>query len=348
MFEKNHDIKSLTINGAQHRLCIAPMMDWSDRHCRMFWRQLSDRSLLYTEMVTTGAIIHAGPERFLTFNDREHPLALQLGGSDPADLARCAKTAQDWGYDEVNINCGCPSDRVQNGSFGACLMATPQTVADCVSAMRDACSLPVTVKHRIGIDHMETYDELQGFIEPVVAAGCTTFIVHARKAWLQGLSPKQNREIPPLDYAMVYRLKRDYPALEIIVNGGITTLNECEAHLQRVDGVMLGRAAYHDPYVLAEVDRRFFGDTNPPKSREQVLLDFLPYVEQQLSGGVPLNHITRHVLGLFQSVPGAKMFRRHISQNAHRKGAGIEVIEQAMARMNDARQRTQDARTASL
>lgn len=327
---------------------IAPMMDWSDRHCRMFWRQFSQEALLYTEMVTTGAIIHAGAERFLRFSEEEHPLALQLGGSNPADLAQCAKIAEDWGYDEVNLNCGCPSDRVQNGSFGACLMGTPEVVADGVKAMRDACSLPVTVKHRIGIDDMESYQQLVDFILPSHEAGCQTFIVHARKAWLQGLSPKQNREIPPLDYPMVYRLKRDFPQLEIIINGGITDLAQCDTHLQQVDGVMLGRAAYHDPYLLAEVDQRYYGSERSVVSREQALLDYFPYVEQQLNAGTPLNHITRHVLGLFQGVPGAKLFRRHISQQAHLKGAGLEVLEQAMALMQDAQQRVLASRAANL
>lgn len=328
------------------RFCIAPMMDWSDRHCRMFWRQLTQQALLYTEMVTTGAIIHAGPERFLSFHADEHPVALQLGGSDPGDLARCAKIAEQWEYDELNLNCGCPSDRVQNGSFGACLMGEPQRVADCIKAMRDATSLPVTVKHRIGIDHMESYEELVAFVEPIKHAGCRTFIVHARKAWLQGLSPKQNREIPPLDYSMVYRLKADFPDLEIVINGGITQLEECAAHLQQVDGVMLGRTAYHDPYLLAEVDQQFFGNQSTVKSREQVLLDFLPYVEEQLSRGVALNHITRHLLGLFQGVPGAKVFRRHISQHAHRAGAGIEVLEEALNLMQSTGRRYAEHKAA--
>lgn len=325
---------------------IAPMMDWSDRHCRMFWRQLSERALLYTEMVTTGAIIHAGPERFLQFNDDEHPIALQLGGSDPKDLARCAKIAEDWGYGEVNLNCGCPSDRVQSGMFGACLMAQPQLVADCIKAMQDACTIPITVKHRIGIDDMERYEDLLAFVEPIAATGCSTFIVHARKAWLQGLSPKQNREIPPLDYPMVYRLKKDFPALEIIVNGGIIELSDCETHLQQADGVMLGRAAYHNPYLLAEVDQRFYQQDKTIKTRQQVLLDFLPYVEEQLNLGVPLNHISRHILGLFQQVPGAKQFRRHISENAHLKGAGIEVLQQAMQKLTHAHEQAQSYRAA--
>lgn len=340
------------------------MMEWSDRHCRMFWRQLSRQAVLYTEMVTTGAILHAGPDRFLKYNEDEHPVALQLGGSNPADLARCAKIAEQWGYDEVNLNCGCPSDRVQNGMFGACLMAHPLLVADCIKSMQDACNIPVTIKHRIGIDAMESYGDMLSFIEPIHAAGCNTFIVHARKAWLQGLSPKQNREIPPLQYAMVYQLKKDFPDLEIIINGGITTMPESVEHLQAVDGVMLGRAAYHNPYILTEVDSLIYGAKDPgpttfgdaenapevamPKSRDQVLLDFIPYIERQLAEGVALNHITRHILGLFQSVPGAKRFRRHISQNAHKRGAGIEVVYQAHELVLDAQHQLEDYRAAIL
>ena len=347
--QENRMIKESAINPDQRlnrRFSVAPMMDWSDRHCRVFWRQLTGKALLYTEMVTTGAILHAGPERFLNFSSAEHPLALQLGGSNPADLAKCAAIAEQWGYDEVNLNCGCPSDRVQNGMFGACLMAHPQLVADCVSAMREACDLPITVKHRIGIDDMESYQELVNFIEPIKAAGCQTFIVHARKAWLQGLSPKQNREIPPLNYDWVYQLKRDYPELEIIINGGIETLEQCHGHLQQVDGVMLGRAAYHNPYMLAEVDQQLFNTSNETKSRDQVLLDFIPYIEQQLAQGVALHHMTRHILGLFQGVAGAKLFRRHISQNAHKKSAGIEVVLHARELLLNAQQKA-DQRRAS-
>ncbi len=329
------------------RFSVAPMMDWSDRHCRMFWRQLSQQAVLYTEMVTTGAIIHAGPERFLTFHDEEHPVALQLGGSNPTDLAACSKIAEEWGYDEVNLNCGCPSDRVQSGMFGACLMAQPQLVADCIKAMQDACSIPITVKHRIGIDDMESYEAMVDFIRPIMDTGCDTFIIHARKAWLQGLSPKQNREIPPLNYDMVYQLKQDFPALDIIINGGITDLQQSLSHLEQVDGVMLGRAAYHDPYLLAEVDQRIFGDKHSVKSRDQVLLDFIPYIEEQLALGVSLNHITRHILGLFQGVPGAKLFRRHISEQAHKKGAGIDVVHQARQLMLEAQQRTEQFRAVS-
>lgn len=307
-------------------ISIAPMMDWSDHHCRYFWRLLTKQALLYTEMVTTGALIHGDRERFLHFNAEEHPVALQLGGSDPADLARCARWAQDWGYDEVNLNCGCPSDRVQSGMFGACLMAHPQRVADCVKAMMDACTIPVTVKHRIGIDSMESYQQLVEFIEPVAAAGCTVFIVHARKAWLQGLSPKQNREIPPLNYPWVYQLKKDFPQLSIVINGGIQTLAQCREHLEQVDGVMIGREAYQNPWLLADVDSGLFGMDKTVKSRDDVIAALLPYVEQQLARGVHLNHITRHILGLYQGVPGARKFRRHLSENAYKKEAGLEVL----------------------
>jgi tRNA-dihydrouridine synthase A len=310
-------------------LSIAPMMDWSDHHCRYFWRLLSKQALLYTEMVTTGALIHGDRERFLQFNAEEHPVALQLGGSDPGDLARCATWAQQWGYDEVNLNCGCPSDRVQSGMFGACLMAQPERVADCVRAMGEACDIPVTVKHRIGIDHMESYEQLLEFVEPVAAAGCRVFIVHARKAWLQGLSPKENREIPPLNYPWVYRLKTDFPELCIILNGGISSLAECRHHLQQVDGVMIGREAYQNPWLLAEVDPVLYGMDKPAKSRDDVVTALLPYVEQQLARGVHLNHITRHILGLYQGVPGARKFRRHLSENAYKKEAGAEVLRAA-------------------
>ena len=302
------------------------MMDWSDHHCRYFWRLLTRQALLYTEMVTTGALIHGDRERFLHFNPEEHPVALQLGGSEPADLARCARWAEEWGYDEVNLNCGCPSDRVQSGMFGACLMARPALVADCVRAMRAACDIPVTVKHRIGIDHMESYQELLDFVGTVAEAGCEVFIVHARKAWLQGLSPKENRDIPPLNYPWVYRLKHDLPRLCIVINGGIQTLEECRRHLQQVDGVMLGREAYQNPWLLAEVDSQLYGMDKPAASRDDVIAALLPYVERQLAAGAHLNHITRHILGLYQGVPGARKFRRHLSENAYRQTAGVEVL----------------------
>ena len=310
-------------------------MDWSDHNCRYFWRLLTKQALLYTEMVTTGALIHGDRKRFLHFNREEHPVALQLGGSDPKDLARCARWAQEWGYDEVNINCGCPSDRVQSGMFGACLMGKPNLVADCVKAMMDSCDIPVTVKHRIGIDHMESYEQLLAFIEPVAAAGCSVFIVHARKAWLQGLSPKENREIPPLNYPWVYQLKKDFPHLTIVVNGGIQTIEECQDHLEHVDGVMLGREAYQNPWMLAQVDEALFGMDSPLKSRDDVILKLLPFAEQHLAQGGQLNHITRHILGLYQGIPGARKFRRHLSENAYKKEAGISILAEAHALVSD-------------
>ncbi|UZK03699.1 tRNA dihydrouridine(20/20a) synthase DusA [Venatoribacter cucullus] len=312
----------------------APMMDWSDRHCRMFWRQLTRNTLLYSEMVTTGALLHGQRERFLQYSDEEHPIALQLGGSDPKALAECARFAEQWHYDEVNLNVGCPSDRVQNNMIGACLMAHPQLVADCLKAMRDACSIDVTVKHRIGIDDQDSYAQLCDFVGTVAQSGCTTFIVHARKAILQGLSPKENREIPPLKYELVYQLKRDFPQLEIILNGGITTHEQCAEHLQHLDGVMLGREAYHNPWILAEADQRYFNAAaNPVTDRIDVLRALLPYIEQQLSQGATLHHITRHTLGLFNGLPGARQFRRHLSEHATRKGAGTDVLEQALSRL---------------
>ncbi len=328
------------------RFSLAPMMDWSDHHCRYFWRLLTRNALLYTEMVTTGALIHGDRERFLHFNPEEHPVALQLGGSNPAELARCARWAQDWGYDEVNLNCGCPSDRVQSGMFGACLMAQPQLVAECVRAMREACDIAVTVKHRIGIDDMESYEQMAEFVGTVADAGCEVFIVHARKAWLQGLSPKENREIPPLNYPWVYRLKAEFPHLQVIINGGITTLDECETHLQHVDGVMLGREAYQNPWLLAEVDPRLFGTEAPVADRDDVIAALLPYIESKLSQGSQLNHITRHILGLYQGVPGARKFRRHLSENAYREGATAEVLSAALEQVRSAHARLRESAAA--
>jgi tRNA-dihydrouridine synthase A len=307
------------------------MIDWSDTHARFFWRLLSENALLYTEMITTGALLRGDAERFLRYDPCEHPLALQLGGSDPAALAACAQLAERYQYDEVNLNCGCPSDRVQNGAFGACLMAKPALVADCVKAMQDACSLPVTVKHRIGIDDIDSYDHMARFVETVAATGCTTFIAHARKAWLKGLSPKENRDLPPLRYADVYQLKREFPELTIVINGGIHTLDECEEHLKRVDGVMLGRAAYHDPYLLSEVDSRLFGSEAPRQSRATIIERLLPYVEREMARGATLHTITRHILGLYQGKPGARNFRRILSEGAPRRGATLEVLAQALA-----------------
>jgi tRNA-dihydrouridine synthase A len=318
-------------SSPDRRLSVAPMLDWTDRHCRYFLRQLSRRTLLYTEMITTGALLHGDPARFLDHHPDEGPLALQLGGSEPDALARCARLARDWGYAEVNLNVGCPSDRVQSGRFGACLMAEPRLVAECILAMREATALPVTVKHRIGIDHQEGYGPLRDFVETLAGAGCRTFIVHARKAWLQGLSPKENREVPPLRYELVHRLKRDLPQLEIVINGGIQSLDQAVTQLARVDGVMMGRAIYHDPWLLAEADRRLFGDDFHPGTPHQVVRQLLPLVERERQRGVPLKQITRHLLGLFHGKPGAKRWRRHLSQRAHLPGAGPEVIEQALS-----------------
>ncbi|WP_051040298.1 tRNA dihydrouridine(20/20a) synthase DusA [Methylomicrobium album] len=314
-----------------HRFCVAPMLDWTDRYCRFFHRLITKRALLYTEMITTGALLHGDRQRFLQFDSSEHPLALQLGGSDPADLAACAKMAEDFGYDEVNLNVGCPSDRVQNGRFGACLMAEPELVAECVAAMRNAVSIPVTVKSRIGIDDRDSYEELAHFIGTVADAGCRTFIVHARKAWLKGLSPKQNREVPPLRYEMVYRLKQDFPPLRIVLNGGITTLEQAEEALRNgVDGVMMGREAYHNPYILAEVDRRLFGMPADAVPRSEIVNRLMPYIERQLAEGVRLHSITRHILGLFHGEPGARSWRRHLSEEAVKYGADTSVVREAL------------------
>jgi tRNA-dihydrouridine synthase A len=311
-------------------LSVAPMMDWTDRHCRYFLRLISRRVLLYTEMIPTGAIVHGDRARFLGFHPAERPLGLQLGGAEPEDLARCAVAAAEAGYDEVNLNVGCPSDRVQNARFGACLMAEPELVGRCVSAMAAASGLPVTVKTRTGIDTRDSYAELKGFVETVAAAGCRSITVHARKAWLQGLSPKQNRELPPLDYGRVYRLKADFPELEIVINGGVQSLDEAAAHLARVDGVMIGRAAYQNPYLLAEADRRVFGEDRPLPGREDIVRALLPYAEARCAEGVPVKAITRHILGLFNGLPGARAWRRHLSEAAHRPGAGPAVIEAAL------------------
>lgn len=318
------------------RLSVAPMMDWTDRHERVFLRGLTRHALLYTEMVVTGAILFGDKGRHLDFDACEHPLALQLGGSDPGELARCARIAEDWGYDEVNLNVGCPSDRVSAGRFGACLMAEPALVADCVRAMRDATALPVTVKHRIGIDDLDSHDHLRRFIDTVAAGGCDTFIIHARKAWLQGLSPKQNREIPPLRHDVVQRIKREYPHLTIVLNGGLKSMGECAGLLGSVDGCMVGRAAYETPYVMAEADSLIYGDAAQPPTRRQAVERFLPYVEARLAEGVPLNRLTRHILGLYQGCPGARAWRRHLSENAHLRGAGVDVLLAALDKVEGA------------
>ena len=297
------------MDAPAHRLCTAPMMDWSDRHCRFFFRQLSRRALVYTPMITTGALLHGDLDRHLRFHPAERPVALQLGGSDPAELAHCARLGERWGYDEINLNCGCPSERVQHGAFGACLMAEPQLVADCVKAMQDAVGIPVTVKHRLGIDRIENYDFARRFVDALASAGCRTFIVHARNALLEGLSPKDNRAIPPLRYAEVYRLKRELPELTIVINGGIASWPQVEQHLAHVDGVMLGRAAYHDPYALAQADSRLRGDS-PPPTRARVVQAMYEYACSELPLGTSLRAIVRHMLGLFHGQPRARLWRQ--------------------------------------
>ncbi|MFK2904212.1 tRNA dihydrouridine(20/20a) synthase DusA [Dyella ginsengisoli] len=318
---------------APWRVCVAPMMDWTDRHCRYFHRLLSPRARLYTEMVTSAALVRGGQLRLLEHSQQEHPVALQLGGSDPVELARAAVLGAQAGYDEINLNVGCPSDRVQSGRFGACLMLEPALVGQCVRAMREAVAaagsaIPVTVKCRIGVDDQDDYADLQRFTEMMLAAGVTVLVVHARKAWLQGLSPKENREIPPLDYGRVYQLKREFAPLTVVINGGITTVDEVRAHLAQVDGVMLGRAAYHDPYLLAQVESALYGEALP--SREAVLAHLRPYVEAELARGTAIKHITRHLLGLYQGQPGARSFRRVLSEGSHLSEAGWSLLEQAL------------------
>ncbi|MBN33844.1 MAG: tRNA dihydrouridine(20/20a) synthase DusA [Rhodospirillaceae bacterium] len=313
------------------RLTVAPMMDCTDRYDRAFLRCATKRTLLYTEMVVAEAVIHGNRERLLGFDADEHPLALQLGGSDPGSLAEASRIAEGFGYDEINLNVGCPSNRVKAGRFGACLMAEPDLVACCISAMRKAVGVPVTVKCRIGIDDMDDEETLPSFIAEIAETGCKSFTVHARKAWLQGLSPKENREIPPLRYDVVYAAQQRFPDLEIIINGGIPDLDVALDHLRHVDGVMLGRAAYHTPHVLAEADSRIFGDDSKSVSRRAMVEAYLPYLEQQLGQGVPLHSMTRHMLGLYQGLPGARAWRRHLSTMALKPGAGIRVVEEALA-----------------
>jgi tRNA-dihydrouridine synthase A len=311
------------------RFCIAPMMDCTDRHDRYFLRLFSPHMLLYSEMLTAQAIIHGDRDYLLGFDHAEHPLAVQLGGSDPALLAEAARICEDYGYDEINLNVGCPSDRVKSGFFGACLMAEPQRVAECVMAMKSVVKVPVTVKHRTGIDDQDSWDELMHFMQCQVDAGSDAMIVHARKAWLQGLSPKQNRDIPPLQYDWVYRLKQEFADTEIILNGGINTLEACEQHLQNVDGVMLGREPYANPYMLSELDVRLFADDHPIPDRFEILQRFYPYLEQQMSQGMPISKVVRHIIGLFHAQPNGKQWRRYLSDHAFKRDAGIEVIRQA-------------------
>ncbi len=308
-------------------------MDWTDRHCRSFHRILSRHAWLYTEMVTTGALLHGDVARHLAFTAAEAPVALQLGGSEPDDLARAAKLGEQWGYDEINLNCGCPSERVQRGAFGACLMNEPHLVADCMKAMHDAVSIPVTVKHRIGIDTMDDYGFVRDFVGIIANAGCTVFIVHARNAILKGLSPKENREIPPLKYEYAYRLKRDFPALEIVINGGIKTLDEVASHLQHVDGVMLGREAYHNPYLLAAVDARFYDAAGSILTRAEVEARLMAYCALQLERGVPLGAIVRHALGLYHGVAGARGWRRVLSDHRQLAGGDLRVFDAARAHL---------------
>ena len=312
------------------RFAVAPMMAWTDRHCRFFLRLISKRALLYTEMLTAAALVHGNTRRLLVFDSSERPVALQLGGNEPRTLAQAARLGEAAGYDEINLNVGCPSDRVKSGRFGACLMAEPELVADCLAAMVEAVALPVTVKCRIGIDDQDSEADLERFVTGVAASGCETFIVHARKAWLKGLSPKDNRVLPPLNYARIYRLKEAHPDLEIVINGGIDNLDQCTAHLARVDGVMLGRAAYHNPYLLADVDARLFGDQGGQPARADILERYHAYVEAELARGELLHHMTRHILGLFKGEPGARAFRRILSEGSMWDRAGAEILNLAL------------------
>jgi tRNA-dihydrouridine synthase A len=315
-------------------LSVAPMMDWTDRHCRFFHRLLAPSALLYTEMVTTGAIIHGGADRFLAHNPEEQPLALQLGGSEPGELAACARIAEQRGFSEINLNVGCPSDRVQLGRFGACLMLEPELVSVCMEAMQDAVEIPVTIKTRLGVDDHYSYPYVSEFVSKIAETGCRVFIMHARKALLAGLSPKQNRDVPPLHYDWVYRLKQEFPQLEIVINGGIDTPAAVKEHLERVDGVMLGRAAYHTPWLLAECQQQLFG--GQLNTREDVIEAMNAYLENQISRGVAAKHISRHLLGLFQGLPGAKAWRRYLSENAYRDDGNTGLLRQALAAMKGA------------
>jgi tRNA-dihydrouridine synthase A len=322
-------------NDIDRTFSVAPMLDWTDSHCRYLMRLISRNTLLYTEMVTTRAIQHGDKRHLLDFNPEEHPIALQLGGSEPDELAAAAKIGEQWGYDEINLNCGCPSDRVQSGRFGVCLMDDADHVADCLKAMSDAVSIPVTVKCRIGIadhlhDDIESYETFANFVATVTRdTGCHTVIVHARKAWLKGLSPKENREIPPLHYDYAYRVKEEMPQVEIILNGGITTLDEVAEHLKHVDGVMMGREAYHNPFIMQQVDGLFYHDARPVRTRDEVCQEFIEYGRRKMQDGARLNYLSRHILGLYHNVPGAKKFRRYISENSHHDNASIEILEQA-------------------
>ncbi len=317
-------------NQINRKVCVAPMLDWTDKHCRFFHRLISRHTVLYSEMITTNALLRGNAAAFLAFNPCESPLALQLGGSDPKALAECSVMAEDFGYDEINLNVGCPSDRVQNGRFGACLMAEPETVAECILEMQHKVNIPVTVKNRIGIDGKETYGDLLAFIETVAGGGCEVFIIHARIAVLSGLSPKQNRDIPPLQYEFVNQIKAAFPALEIIVNGGVKTLDQVDCHLKTLDGAMIGREAYHNPYLLSGVDSLFYQEEAVCLTRHEIIEAMIPYIQKQLAMGVRLNQITRHLLGLFHGEPGARKWRRYLSQHAHEQGANESVLLTAL------------------
>lgn len=328
----------MAVKQLNRRFSVAPMLDWTDKHCRFFYRQMTKHAILYTEMVTTGAIIY-GKGDYLSYNEAEHPVALQLGGSDPAHMAQCAAIAQERGYDEVNINVGCPSDRVQNGSFGACLMASPETVATCVKTMQAEVDIPVTVKSRIGIDDMDEDQDLFAFIDTVANAGCDTFIVHARKAWLKGLSPKENRDVPPLNYERVFKLKHEFPELHIGINGGITTHEQALALLEHVDEVMLGREVYANPYILNQVDALYYGEAPSTLSRDDVVMRMLPYVEALVASDEKAWHVLRHMLGLYQGQAGGKVFRRYLSQNAIKYGSPASVLVEALAELQSTQAR---------
>lgn len=326
MYQQNKTPKELN-----RTFSVAPMMEWTDRHFRYFARLMSQHTLLYTEMVTTGAIIHGGnTDRFLAYNDEEHPIALQLGGSNPEELAKCVEIADQYEYDEINLNVGCPSDRVQNNMIGACLMGHADLVKECLSTMQATTTTPITIKHRIGIDDFDSYEFLHQFVDTVQQSGCKTFIVHARIALLEGLSPKENREIPPLKYDYVYRLKKDFPDLEIIINGGIQTIEECKTHLEHVDGIMIGREAYQRPWLLSKIDEHLYNEQAFSKTRHDIIRDMFPYIERQLSQGQKLHYITRHILGLFHGQPGGKQFRRYLSENAFKPEADITTLESAL------------------
>ncbi|MBF7074978.1 tRNA dihydrouridine(20/20a) synthase DusA [Glaciecola sp. MH2013] len=331
----------MTDKTIDHQFSVAPMLDWTDKHCRYFLRLLSKNTVLYTEMVTTGAIIY-GKGDYLSYNDEEHPVVLQLGGSDAKAMAHCAAIAEERGYDEVNINVGCPSDRVKNGSFGACLMAMPETVAECVEAMQSAVNIPVSVKCRIGIDDMDDYEGLSTFVKTVEQAGCDNFTVHARKAWLKGLSPKENRDVPPLNYQRVYDLKKEFSQLNISINGGITSLEQTQEHLEHVDGVMMGREVYSNPYILSKVDSLIYGTQHPQISREQVVLQMNEYIKAQVEQGARVWHVARHVLGLFQAQTGGRIWRRYLSQNGTKRDVSPNLLLEAYDQVLAAQQKADE------